>query len=255
MIVGPRLPARCSQWMPSSKNASPPAIVSSLRQSSAVLRRCAIVVKCANTISPIAPLGEQPPQRDRQRLVVIVLADEHDAAGAVARVAHGLVVRHRRERRLLDEHVLARGERLQRQVEMEPRRHGDDDRVDVRIVDRGRVVAVAARRRQSARQKRSALRAVAAGVAQRSRRRRRARRCRLWTRGDEAAAEEGDAQRCGHQQHRATTGPPVAVDRVYTDFRALRALEATSGLSSLNRYRMPERGARIARREKRAYWA
>ena len=28
-----------------------------------------------------------------------------------------------------------------------------------------------------------------------------------------------------------------------------------SGLSPLNRYRSPERGARIARREERAYWA
>ena len=56
MIVGPRLPARCSQWMPSSKNASPPAIVSSLRQSSAVFSRLRdACVKCANTISPIAP--------------------------------------------------------------------------------------------------------------------------------------------------------------------------------------------------------
>ena len=29
--------------------------------------------------------GEQPPQADRERLVVIVLADEHDATGPVAR--------------------------------------------------------------------------------------------------------------------------------------------------------------------------
>ena len=45
----------CSQWMPSSKKASPPAIASSLRQSSAVFSRCAMVVKCANTISPMTP--------------------------------------------------------------------------------------------------------------------------------------------------------------------------------------------------------
>ena len=31
-------------------------------------------------------VGEQPPQADRQRLVVIVLADEHDAPGAVPRL-------------------------------------------------------------------------------------------------------------------------------------------------------------------------
>ena len=64
-------------------------------------------------------VGEQLAQRDRQRLVVIVLADEHHAPGAIARVAHRLVVGHRRERRLLDQHVLAGGERLQRQIEME----------------------------------------------------------------------------------------------------------------------------------------
>jgi hypothetical protein len=29
----------------------------------------------------------------------------------------------------------------------------------------------------------------------------------------------------------------------------------TSGLSSLKQWRLPERGARIARREERAYWA
>jgi hypothetical protein len=54
VMRGPRLPAMCSQWIPSSKKASPPAIVSSLRQSSAVFKRLAIVVKCANTMSPIA---------------------------------------------------------------------------------------------------------------------------------------------------------------------------------------------------------
>jgi hypothetical protein len=33
------------------------------------------------------------------------------------------------------------------------------------------------------------------------------------------------------------------------------ATQPTSGLSSLKQYRMPERGARIARREERVYWA
>jgi hypothetical protein len=33
------------------------------------------------------------------------------------------------------------------------------------------------------------------------------------------------------------------------------ALGKNCGLSSLNQYRMPERGARIARREERVYWA
>ena len=76
---GPRLPARCSQWMPSSKNASPPAIVSSLRQSSAVFSRLAIVAEVREHHLADHAVGEQPAQRDGERLVVIVLADQHDA--------------------------------------------------------------------------------------------------------------------------------------------------------------------------------
>ena len=67
---------------------------------------------------------------------MIVLADEDHALRAIARLAHRLVVAHRRERRLLHEHVLAGGERLQREVEVKRRRHRDHDGVDVRIVDR-----------------------------------------------------------------------------------------------------------------------
>ena len=121
--------------MPSSKNASPPAIVSSLRQSSAVFSRCAMVVKCANTMSPMTPSRQQPPKTDGERLVVIVLADEDDACRPVARGADRLVVLHPQERRLLDQHVLAGRQRLQREIEMEPRRHGDDHRIDPRIVE------------------------------------------------------------------------------------------------------------------------
>ncbi len=74
VIAGPRLPARCSQWMPSSKKASPPAIVSSLRQSPSALNFRAIVVKCANTISPMTPSARSLRRRTGQRLVVVVLA-------------------------------------------------------------------------------------------------------------------------------------------------------------------------------------
>ena len=122
----------CSQWMPSSKNASPPAIASSLRQSSAVLSRCAMVVKWANTISPMRALGDQLAQPHGQRLVVIVLAHQHHAPGAVARGNHVVVVGQRRERRLLDQHVLAGRQRLQGQRLVERRRHGHDHRVDLR---------------------------------------------------------------------------------------------------------------------------
>ena len=113
-------------------------------------------MKCANTISPIAPFGEQRAQPHRQRLVVIVLADQHDAPGGVARGGDRAVVLHARERRLLDEHVLARGERLQRQVEMEPRRHRDDHGVDARVGDGRRVVSEAGEARRTGRGTRSA---------------------------------------------------------------------------------------------------
>ena len=45
--------------------------------------------------------------------------------------------------------------------------------------------------------------------------------------------------------------------RVRTTHSTIRHTDdhTTSGLSSLNYYRMPERGARIARREERGYWA
>ena len=89
-----------------------------------------MVVKCANTMSPMAPSASSVRSLTAQRLVVIVLADQHDAPGAIAGVADRLVVGHGEERRLLDQHVLAGGERAQRQIEVEPRRHGDDHRVD-----------------------------------------------------------------------------------------------------------------------------
>ena len=80
-ICGPRLPARCSQWMPSSKNASPPAIA-------------LVVPPVVRRLEPLRDGREvrrRPSRRSRrsarsrrsvhgERLVVIVLADEHDAA-------------------------------------------------------------------------------------------------------------------------------------------------------------------------------
>ena len=81
-------------------------------------------------------LRDEPPQGDCQRLVMIVLADEHGATGAVPGRAHGVVVGQLRERGLLHQHVLPRLQRVERQLEMKPRRHGDDDRIDAGIVDR-----------------------------------------------------------------------------------------------------------------------
>ena len=52
---------------------------------------------------------QQPPQADRQRLVVIVLAHQHDPARTVARLADPLVVGQPRECRLLHQYMLPGG--------------------------------------------------------------------------------------------------------------------------------------------------
>ena len=90
-------------------------------------------------------VGEQRAQHDRERLVVIVLAHEHHALRLVARIDRRTVVIDAQKRRFFDQHVLARAQRAQREVEMKRRRHGHDDRVDARIVDRRGVVGVAPR--------------------------------------------------------------------------------------------------------------
>jgi hypothetical protein len=87
---------------------------------------------------------EQLPQSRRQRLVMVVLANQHDPGGTVSRVDHGLVILDLRERGLLDQDVLAGGECLQRKVTMETGRDGDDHRSHTRIVDRRVIVRVAA---------------------------------------------------------------------------------------------------------------
>ena len=73
--------------------------------------------------------GQQAPQADGQWLVVIVLADEDRTPGPIALRDDRDVVLGVEERRLLDQHVLAAGKRLLRQVEMEARRDGYDDGV------------------------------------------------------------------------------------------------------------------------------
>jgi hypothetical protein len=107
--------------------------------------------------------GQLRAQAYRQRLVVVVLADEHHTPGTVACLDHRAVVRQSGKGRLLDQHMLPGGEGLQCQVEVKSRRHGDDDRLDARIVYRSGVVRVAARSTVF-RTVRIRLRAVAAGV-------------------------------------------------------------------------------------------
>ena len=78
-----------------------------------------MVAKCANTRSPITPSASSRPQPDRERLVVIVLADQDDAPRAVSGLERRAIAVHRRKRRLLHQHVLARRERLQCEIEVE----------------------------------------------------------------------------------------------------------------------------------------
>ena len=57
-------------------------------------------------------IGGSSTQARRERLVVIVLTDKHDAARLRPRRIDRLVVRHSHVRRFLDEHVLAGRQRL-----------------------------------------------------------------------------------------------------------------------------------------------
>src|SRR6476620_663212 len=73
--------------------------------------------------------GQQTPQADGQRLVVIVLADEDGTPGAIALRDNREVVVGVEKCRFLDQHVLACGKRLLRQLAMKSRRAGYDDGV------------------------------------------------------------------------------------------------------------------------------
>jgi hypothetical protein len=129
---------------------------------------------------------------------MIVLADQHHPLGAIARVAHRYIIAHRRIRRFLDEHVLARGQRLERQVEVELRRYRDHHRVHFRIVDGVGVVGVAAGAAELTAE-RGSLRLVAAGVAADDLALEPPQVTAVHAR-DEAAAEKGYVQRLGQDE-------------------------------------------------------
>ena len=139
-------------------------------------------------------LGEKLAELDRQRLIVVVLANQHHPAGAVAGFPHHLVVAHGREGRLFDQHVLAGGQRLQREVQVKRGRYRDDHRVDVRIGDRLGVVAVAGRAAVFAAEF-AGLGLVAAGVAADDVAPEVPQVAAVHA-GDEAAAQEGNAEGC-----------------------------------------------------------
>ena len=85
------------------------------------------------------------------------LPHQDDAPDAVPRLADLLVVGQPWESRLLHQHVLAGGQRPKGELEVEPGRHGDDDGVDARVVDRVPVVPVASRTPRYRARKASAL--------------------------------------------------------------------------------------------------
>ena len=157
-----------------------------------------MVVKCANTMSPIAPSATQLSQDDRERLVVIVFANEHDTLRLVARVDDRAVVLDARKGRLLDEHMFAGCEGSQRQIEVKARRHGHDDGIDARIVDGRGVVCVTRRALKPP--------AVVFGLGPIATRvtagdlRPEAFQVAAVDLGDEAAAEEGEPQRFARHQ-------------------------------------------------------
>jgi hypothetical protein len=74
---------------------------------------------------------------------VIVFADQDDAAGAIAGVEHDPIISRRRECRLLDQHVLAGVECGKRQFQVKPGRDRDHHRIDLRVGNRGAIIAVA----------------------------------------------------------------------------------------------------------------
>jgi hypothetical protein len=86
--------------------------------------------------------GNQLAQFDGERLVMIVLPHEHHTPGAIARRRNRLVILDAQERRLLHEDMFARGERRQRERQVITRRHRDDNRIDVGIVDGRRIVGI-----------------------------------------------------------------------------------------------------------------
>ena len=146
-------------------------------------------------------LGHQPAQGDGQGLVVVVLAHEHDASRAVSGLERLLVLVHPQERGLLDDHVLAGGEGPQGQFQMESRRDRHDHGVHARVVD-GRVVARIAGGATEASTELRGLGLIAARIRARDVSPQPSQMAAVHP-GDEAASEEGDAERFGHGGHQA----------------------------------------------------
>jgi hypothetical protein len=148
---------------------------------------------------------EEPPQAHGQRLVVIVLAHQHDTAGAVARLDSGPVLRKAAERRLLDQHVLPRREGSQREVAVISRGHRDDYGVNSRILERRGVAGVRGLTAEPT-SERLRLRAIATRVAADDLALERAQVTAVDSR-DKAAAEKRQAQ--GHSDKTIIAGSGI----------------------------------------------
>ena len=146
---------------------------------------------------PDHALAQQTPQADRQRLVVVVLSHEYDSSSPVTRRSYLQVVLHPEVGRLLDQHVLAGRERLEREIEMKTRRHRDDHCIHRLGLD-GCGVAVVARRTAITPAAGLRLRTVTAGVAAENVVPQ-GHQVPAVDAGDEAAAEKREVQRPGHR--------------------------------------------------------
>src|SRR6476659_8737973 len=154
--------------------------------------------------------GQQAPQADGQWLVVIVLADEDGTPCLIAPRDDRKEVLGLKKCRLLDQHVLACGKRLLRQIEMESRRDRDDDGVDAAIRDR---LVIAAKRCPAAELAAEFFRlpAIAACVARNDGSRQRRLQVPAMYPRDESAPEERDLQRLRHAAAQAffLAVPPI----------------------------------------------
>ena len=140
--------------------------------------------------------SEQAPKRDGQRLVVIVFSHQNDALCRVLCFLHRAIVVECEKGRLLDEHVLARSERTQREVEVKARRNGDDNGLDAGVVDGRRIFCVASASLKAATVVFGTC-AVATGVAADDLVPQALQMAAVHVR-DEAASEEREPQRFGH---------------------------------------------------------
>ncbi len=94
---------------------------------------------------PDVPVLDDLAEPPRQRLVEIVLGDQHLPSGRRRGHRHLVEIRRSQERRLLDDHVLARRKCAERPFEVSRGRQRDEHHGDLGAFDRRRIVGEVAR--------------------------------------------------------------------------------------------------------------